>query len=103
MAGVAATWSMPNLGQASSRVGTESFTLEATKESVMSPDLRSRVDPRDFADGGKYRCKFLHLLASHSARLDILLTRGSHLQPSSNSSFAMRVRRKRATPWELAG
>lgn len=58
MARVAATWTMPNMGKVSPKAGTDSFTLEATKESVMSPDLRSRVDPRDFADGGKYRCKF---------------------------------------------
>ncbi|KAK5662714.1 hypothetical protein OQA88_8630 [Cercophora sp. LCS_1] len=55
MAGIAATWTMPNVGKVSPMAGTDNFTLEATNESVMSPDLRSRVDPRDFADGGKYR------------------------------------------------
>ncbi|KAK0616705.1 trypsin-like cysteine/serine peptidase domain-containing protein, partial [Immersiella caudata] len=49
---------MPNLGQPATAgvVGAEShFTLEASPESVMDPDLRSVVDRRDFADGGKYR------------------------------------------------
>ncbi len=58
-AGVAATWTMPNLGEVSGAVGAEStFTLEATTESVIDPDLRSLVDKKDFADGGKYRCEF---------------------------------------------
>ena len=58
MAGIAATWSMPKVGAVSERVGSESIILEETTESVMNPDLRSRVDPKDFADGGKYRCRY---------------------------------------------
>ena len=59
MAGNAVTWTLPTSGGVPTHSGTESFLVEETTESVMQPDLRSRVDARDFADGGKYRCKYL--------------------------------------------
>lgn len=60
-AGIAGTWTMnsgPEVPPAES-----SLLLEATHESLFDPDYRALVDPTDYNDGGKYRCKLASYLS----------------------------------------
>lgn len=59
-----ASWRLPEIKGLASK--PESGLLEDgyhTQESVFDPDNREKVHPGDFANNGKYRCKWLQIKA----------------------------------------
>ena len=64
-------WDLSPSPPASVSAAAESFLLNVDKinegnpESIIGEDGRTEVDPRDFAPGGKYRCRPLFLSLTH--------------------------------------
>ena len=55
---VGASWRLPQLGVLTQKSEAELLQDDHhTEESVIQPDKRVEVEPKEFGDGGMYRCE----------------------------------------------